>query len=434
MLNLLPALLCVPLANAPQDNAVQEWLRSEAVALEAKDALGRFSASLPDVRVFGLGEATHGQHECFEFKRELTLHLIRERGYRLVAYEADATGARALNEYVQGRADDLGEAMNGFGMMIWHIEENRALLEDLRAWNEAAEGADRVEIIGIDVQDPKSAARRVHELLRLARPELAKEAKAVADELVSARDKAYTRDLSAVAPARERAGALVKSLSLIHHDLARSASLYLADEVVRCAREIARFPVDPTKRGARDRGMGESLLEALAARGDETKAVLWGHNGHITKGPLRWMGTEETGAGGHLRAALGEKYYALGVSFGSGGFQALDQDAEDKWMFRRYRHGPAPEETVGHALLAAKLGDSLINFRRAPSEGPVRTWLDGDSGMRSWGGHRVPADPDAAVEEGQGLAWTILSVDYDGLLFLKETTSAKPVDQERIWK
>ncbi|MCP4771903.1 MAG: hypothetical protein GY879_10900 [Planctomycetes bacterium] len=64
----------------------------------------------------------------------------------------------------------------------------------------------------------------------------------------------------------------------------------------------------------------------------------------------------------------------------------------------------------------------------------MRAWLDGSCGIRSWGGHGVPADPDAAVEQGHGLAWTILSADYDGLLFLKQTKSAEPVNPERIWK
>jgi erythromycin esterase len=175
-------------------------------------------------------------------------------------------------------------------------------------------------------------------------------------------------------------------------------------------------------------------LEALALRPAGTKAVLWGHNGHITRGPMRWMGTTETGCGGYLRAALGDEYYALGVAFGSGGFQALHSDQDNKWWFRRYEHGPAPADTVGHSMTTAGLGDSLVDFRHAPKDGPVRAWLDRDCGIRSWGGHRVSADPDAAVEQGQGLAWTILSADYDGLLFLKHTTSAVPVDQERIWK
>jgi erythromycin esterase len=149
---------------------------------------------------------------------------------------------------------------------------------------------------------------------------------------------------------------------------------------------------------------------------------------------MRWMGTTETGCGGYLRAALGDEYYALGVAFGSGGFQALHSDQDNKWWFRRYEHGPAPADTVGHSMTTTGLGDSLVDFRHAPKDGPVRAWLDRDCGIRSWGGHRVSADPDAAVEQGQGLAWTILSADYDGLLFLKHTTSAVPVDQERIWK
>jgi erythromycin esterase-like protein len=178
---------------------------------------------------------------------------------------------------------------------------------------------------------------------------------------------------------------------------------------MRGARELARFPIDPSMR---DNGMSQTLSEALAMRLADTKAVLWGHNGHITRGPMRWMGTTETACGG---------------------FQALPRDEKNKWWFHRYGHGAPPADTVGHTFTTAGIYDALIDFRHAPEGGPVRAWLNRDCGIRSWGGHSVPDDPDAAVEQGLGLAWTILSADYDGLLFLKQTTSAVPVDQERIW-
>lgn len=422
-----------PQSELQQADSVSEWLRENAVSIDSKIADTSFAKTLASVRVIGLGEATHGQRECFVFKRRLTLQLIRTHGFRLVAYEASATGARLLNDYVQGRSDDVTAAMDGFGMMIWGVQENQALLDDLREWNLKAEAGDRVEIIGIDVQGASGAARRLHKLLEVALPELALEARAVAGDLVAARNAAYGQDTEGIKPAQDRLASFTMRLSRSWGELAVRTSRENADEAIRCARELARFPVAPSDSAMRDRGMSQTLLEALALRPAGTKAVLWGHNGHITKGPLRWMGTTDTGCGGYLRATLGDEYYALGVAFGSGSFQALFRDDENKWWFRRYEHGHAPADTVGHAFLTAGLSDSLIDFRNAPADGPVRAWLDGSCGIRSWGGYGVPDDPDAGVEQGQGLAWTILSEDYDGLLFLKQTTSAEPLDQERIW-
>lgn len=423
-----------PTASSANDSsdteAVSKWLREHAVAISAWTGDPGIHQIFDSVRVIGLGEATHGQRECFTFKRHLTLHLVREHGFRLLAYEANASGATRLNDYVQGRSHDLDAAMGGFGMMIWLVEENRKLLEDLRAWNSEAEESERVEIIGIDVQDAQGAAQALQAHLDGALPELAAEARAVAEELVRARNAAYGGERDGIPTAQTRLAAFTAELSQRWGEIALRTSREQADEVMRCARELARFPVDPMLPAMRDRGMSQSLLEALAARPAGTKAVLWGHNGHITKGPMRWMGTTDTACGGYLRATLGEAYYALGVAFGSGGFQALDRDEENQWWFRAYEHGPPPADTIGRSLLAAGLSDALLDFRQAPTDGPVRKWLDRDCGIRSWGGHGVPADPDAAVEQGLGLAWTILSADYDGLLFLKQTTRAVPINQE----
>ncbi len=433
-LAVLFASLLPTVAFASQGPDAIEWLQGHAQPADGKGAKMQFVQSLGDVRVIGLGEATHGQRECFAFKHRLTLHLIYRHGFRLVAYEASATRAQRLDDYIQGRSDSIDEAMGGFGMMIWMVEGNRALLEDLRAWNLEAEPGDRVEIIGVDVQDPGNAASKLYSILAETAPDLASETEAVTKYMFAARDRIYAGKTEALAPAQARLEALVTGLTLRWGEIAQQTSPELADEALRCGREIARFPLDPSQPDRRDRGMAQSLLDALTSRSPDTKAVLWGHNGHITKGPLRSIGTDARGCGGYLRAVLGERYFALGVAFGSGGFQALDQDEAGKWAFRRYRHGSAPAETVGHAFLQAGLSDALVNFREAPAEGPVRSWLDGSIGMRSWGGYRVPADPDAAVKEGQGLAWTVLAQDFDGLLFLEETSPAEPVDKGAIWK
>jgi Erythromycin esterase len=48
-------------------------------------------------------------------------------------------------------------------MLIWAVEENAALLDDLRTWNKNAAPVDRVRFIGCDAQDA-GVAERIAEL------------------------------------------------------------------------------------------------------------------------------------------------------------------------------------------------------------------------------------------------------------------------------
>ena len=150
-----------------QDSAsVESWLRRAAVPMETSSKnFGPLDRQFAQARVIALGEATHGQHEVFEAKRQLTKYLIQNHGVRLVAYEASASRMREANEYVSGQSEDLSQAMKGFGMLIWQVEENRGLLQDLRAWNQQASDRDQVRLIGCDAQDIGAARERLIDLL-----------------------------------------------------------------------------------------------------------------------------------------------------------------------------------------------------------------------------------------------------------------------------
>src|SRR6266567_4356049 len=63
-----------------------------------------------------LGEATHGTHEFYETRAEITKRLIVEKGFQAVAAEADWPDAYHVNEYVRGRGNDktAAQALSGF--------------------------------------------------------------------------------------------------------------------------------------------------------------------------------------------------------------------------------------------------------------------------------------------------------------------------------
>ncbi|MEQ1828919.1 MAG: hypothetical protein ABL921_23355, partial [Pirellula sp.] len=48
------------------------------------------------------------------------------------SYEASVSSLMNANAYIAGTSDDRQAAIGGLGMLIWQIEENGKLLDDLR--------------------------------------------------------------------------------------------------------------------------------------------------------------------------------------------------------------------------------------------------------------------------------------------------------------
>ena len=58
-----------------------------------------------DARFVLIGEASHGTHEFYEQRAEITRRLIREKGFNAVAVEADWPDAYEVNRFVRGAGD-----------------------------------------------------------------------------------------------------------------------------------------------------------------------------------------------------------------------------------------------------------------------------------------------------------------------------------------
>lgn len=69
-----------------------------------------------DARVVLIGESSHGTHEFYDARAEITKWLIEEKGFNAVAAEADWPDAYRVNRYVRGTGGDQSpeEALRGF--------------------------------------------------------------------------------------------------------------------------------------------------------------------------------------------------------------------------------------------------------------------------------------------------------------------------------
>jgi erythromycin esterase-like protein len=120
-----------------------------------------------------LGEATHGTREFYELRAEVTRRLVRDHGFRGVAWEADWPPAARLSRWIRGEDGGAGPvgALGGFAerfpTWMWRNETIRDLAETLRNTPVGVYGLDlyslrtsMAEVVAhLERIDPDAAAR-----------------------------------------------------------------------------------------------------------------------------------------------------------------------------------------------------------------------------------------------------------------------------------
>jgi erythromycin esterase-like protein len=90
----------------PNDPALTAVQRNAHALSGAADDYDRLLALVGDARFVLIGEASHGTHEFYRTRAEITQRLIQEKGFTAVAVEADWPDAYRVNRYVRGVGDD----------------------------------------------------------------------------------------------------------------------------------------------------------------------------------------------------------------------------------------------------------------------------------------------------------------------------------------
>src|SRR5919198_1301955 len=96
-----------------------------------------------------IGEATHGTHEFYRVRADVTEALIEEHGFNLVAVEADWPDAYRANRWVRGASNDadaehaLGDFVR-FPRWMWRNRDVVEFLTWLHAHNRSLDDASRV--------------------------------------------------------------------------------------------------------------------------------------------------------------------------------------------------------------------------------------------------------------------------------------------------
>ena len=121
-----------------------------------------------------LGDATHGTSEFYRERARITRRLIVEKGFTVVAIEADWPDAYDLNEFVHGRGPASAEAalstFDRFPRWMWGNRETAELLQWMREHNQSAGRNAPVGIYGLDLYSVPESVDAVLAFLRTDDP------------------------------------------------------------------------------------------------------------------------------------------------------------------------------------------------------------------------------------------------------------------------
>src|SRR5437660_12455993 len=84
-----------------------------------------------DAGIVLLGEASHGTHEFYFERAQITKRLIAEKNFTVLAIEADWPDASRVHRYVRGASEDANanEALSGFRRFPTWMWRNTVVVE-----------------------------------------------------------------------------------------------------------------------------------------------------------------------------------------------------------------------------------------------------------------------------------------------------------------
>jgi erythromycin esterase-like protein len=362
--------------------------------------------AVADARLVLIGEASHGTHEFYHTRAQITRQLIDEKGFSAVIAEADWPDAHRVNRYVRGMSDDPTpeRALSGFKRFpqwMWRNQDVLEFVHWLKQHNQAIGwGQPKCGFYGMDLYSLYTSIEAVLSYLDRVDPAAARRARfrygcferfgedpeaygyAAAFDIGKDCQKEVVAQLvdmqQHAAKLAKRDGQLAEDEAFYAEQnarLARNAEAYyrqmfhgristwnlrdahMADTISALLAHLDRIH-GASSRGASSRG--------ASSRGAPARAVVWAHNSHL--GDAR---ATETSARGELnvgqlcRQRWGRQVFNIGLTTHTGTVAAATNWGDEVEIKQVQPSLPGSYERLFHEV---GFQDFMLIFNQFPHE------------------------------------------------------------------
>lgn len=399
--------------------------------------------SIGNARFVLIGEASHGTHEFYRHRAQITKRLIAERNFTAVAVEADWPDAYRVKQFVrhEGHDEDAIDSLSGFERFPTWMWRNADVLDFvgwLRNHNEHRTSK-QTGFYGLDLYSLHASIQAVLEYLDKIDPEGARRARYRYScfEHFGEDTQAYEYAASFGLSKSCEDEAVSQWIEMQHRasDLARRNgrvsrdAFFFAEQnarLVKNAEEYYRsmFSGRVESWNLRDAHMAETL-DALARHlGDGSKIVVWAHNSHL--GDARATEMRERGelnVGQLVRERYGEQAFLIGFTTYQGTVTAASNwgaPAERKQV------RPALPESYEDLFHQIRIPSFALLLKGNPS---LRAALKAPRLQRAIGVIYLPQS-----ERASHYFFARLPNQFDAVIHVDQTRAVEPLERLSLWE
>lgn len=276
---------------------LNDLLINNSIELTNTNDLDTLIEKIGDATYVLLGEASHGTHEYYTWRTQISKKLIEKKGFSFIAVEGDWPDCYKLNRYIKNYADsgksafDVLHAFNRWPTWMWANWEIVALSEWLKKHNTKLAKNQQAGFYGLDVYSLWESLNAIIKYLDKKDLKTKRTAVNVLKCFEPYSDKegqSYARATLMVPSICE------KEVVNLLTEIRRNMSQYNTDpEAVMSAEQNAHVIVNaehyyramvrpgPESWNIRDYHMVETLNRLMKFHGPKAKAIIWEHNTHI---------------------------------------------------------------------------------------------------------------------------------------------------------
>jgi erythromycin esterase-like protein len=381
-----------------------------------------------DDRIVLIGESTHGTHEFYQMRAQITQALIEQKGFTGVAIEGRWTDAYRVNRYVRGEGSDHSaeaalSSFEDFPRWMWRNTDVRNFVEWLRFYN-TRNDAD-AGFYGLDLYGVYPSIEAVTAYVEAVDEESAAEV-----TTLYACFEGYGTDLfdyGAVASSASEKSCADEAetvLSMLEENPATDEAYFNAVQnarVVVNGESYYRLSFEGVNTwNVRDQHMMETLqaLDAHLSANENAKLVVWAHNSHVGDARATDMSLRgEHNIGQLAREQYGDDAFLIGFTTYVGSVMAA-QAWDMPGQLREVQPGMAQSyEALFHAV---EMPDFLLSLEE---EHPVVESLKEPRLQRAIG---VIYRPE--TERQSHYFHARIAEQFDLVIHLDETQAVQPLD------
>lgn len=394
---------------------------------KAVEGIEHYVAGIEDIevpaeaKIIGLGEATHGNIELQNLKKEVFQVLVENGDCRVFALEADFGGGCKVNDYIHGGEGTAEKAVAELGFGLYRTDAMADFVEWLRKYNETVTVDRQVCFYGFDMQRYDNNKEilfaylsKVDDAGRLA---LEESLQGLTDETVYAQTEEENKK-----------AAEDMQIFLANMEEKRDSYIAMSDEksyetAYACAECIMQNATiqsgSVSYNAARDQYMADKVATIMELEPNE-RIMISGHNGHIEK---KSSNASYTCMGELLAKEYGTEYYTIGTDFIEGEVNVINGRGDEQNIHFK------SENALKEQVRDLEGNIFYINIATALENPALSDILNNPLKMISIGNE---------FSSGQKLLETFYTVSdipaesYDGIIILKTVTPTdrKPVPED----